>query len=167
MGHTLTTGTGRFPQTYIHLALSLPAKSSRSISIAMLIKPWLLASYSEIRPSNGRWIDFSNACRNVPPTWTETSYSYSVCRDVNTHTGIERCVMYRSSFRTFPSFLNPRAHSAHNTWTTLWSFRSFSSKTHSSFILSTITEEWKFSYRIFTYIQNEISFLNCPCKLHS
>ena len=67
--------------------------------------------------------------------------------------------MYRSSFRTFPSFLNPRAHSAH-TWTTLWSFRSFSSKTQSSFILSTITEQWKFSYRIFTYIQNEISFLD-------
>ena len=74
-----------------------------------------------IRPSDGP----SNACRNVLPAWTETSYSYSVCRDVNTHTGIERCVMYRSSFRTFPSFLNPREHSAHNTWTTFWSFRSF------------------------------------------
>ena len=57
--------------------------------------------------------------RNVPPAWTETSFSYSVCRDVNTHNRIERCVMYRSSFRTFPSFLNPRAHSAHNTWATL------------------------------------------------
>ena len=30
-----------------------------------------------IRPSDGRWIDFSNACRNVPPAWAETSYSYS------------------------------------------------------------------------------------------
>ena len=64
--------------------------------------------------------------------------------------------MYRSSFRTFPSFLNLRAHSAYNTRATLWSFRGFSSKTQSSFILSTITEQWKFSYRIFTYIQNEI-----------
>ena len=90
------------------------------------------------------------------PAWTETSYSYSVCRDVNTHNGIERCVMYLSSFRTFPTFLNPTAHSAYNTWATLWSFRGFSSKTQSSFILSTITEQWKFSYRIFTYIQNEI-----------
>ena len=97
-----------------------------------------------IRPSEGRRTDFSNACRNVPPTWTETSYSYSVCRDVNTHTGIECCVMYRSSFRTFPSFLIPRAHSAHNMLTTLWSFRSFSSKPQSSFILSTKTEQWKF-----------------------
>ena len=101
-----------------------------------------------------------------PPAWTETSYSYSVCRDVNTHNGIERCVMYRSSFRTFPSFLNPRAHSAHNTWANLWSFRGFSSKTQSSFILSTITEQWKFSYRIFTYIQNEIyPFWMDPYKL--
>ena len=90
-----------------------------------------------IRPSDGRWIDFSNACRNVPSAWTETAYSYSVCHDVNTHTGTERCVMYRSSFRTFPSFLNPRAHSAHNTWTTIWSFRSFPSKTQCSFKLST------------------------------
>ena len=64
--------------------------------------------------------------------------------------------MYRSTFCTFPSFLNPRAPSAHCTWATLWSFRGFSSKTQSSFILSTITEQWKFSYRIFTYIQNEI-----------
>ena len=118
-----------------------------------------------IRPSDGRWIDFSNACRNVPAAWTEKSYSYSVCRDVNIHTGLKRCVMYRSSFHTFPSFLNPRAHSAHNTWTTLWSSRSFSRKTQSSFILSTITEQWKFSYRIFTYIQNEISFWMYPCKL--
>ena len=102
-----------------------------------------------IRPSDGRWIDFRNACRNVPPAWTEMSYSYSVCCDVSTHTGIERCVMYRSSFRTFPSFLNPRAHSAHSTWTTLWSFRGFSSKTQPSFIISTITEQWKFSYRFF------------------
>ena len=52
--------------------------------------------------------------------------------------------MYRSTFRTFPSFLNPRAHSAHYKWATLWSFRGFSSKTQSSFILSTITEQWKF-----------------------
>ena len=74
--------------------------------------------------------------------------------------------MYRSSFRTFPSFLNPRAHSAHNTWATLWSFRGFSSKTQSSFILSTITEQWKFSYRIFTDIQNEIyPFWMDPYKL--
>ena len=58
------------------------------------------------------------------------------------------------------SILNPRAHSAHTTWTILWSFRRFSSKTQSSFILSAITEQWKFSYRIFTYIQNEISFFN-------
>ena len=57
--------------------------------------------------------------------------------------------MYRSSFRTFPSFLNPRAHSAHNTWTTFWSFRSFSSKTQSSFILSTITEQWKYETKSF------------------
>ena len=96
-------------------------------------------------------------------------HSYSVCRDVNTHTGTERCVMYRSSFRTFPSFLNPREYSAHNTWTTLWSFRSFSSKPQSSFILSTITEQWKFSYRIFTYVKKEISFLNlkfqCPLTI--
>ena len=74
--------------------------------------------------------------------------------------------MYRSTFRTFPSFLNPRAHSAHYTWATLWSFRGFSSKTQSSFILSTITEQWKFSYRIFTYIQNEIyPFWMDPYKL--
>ena len=74
--------------------------------------------------------------------------------------------MYRSSFRTFPSFLNTRAHSAHNTWATLWSFRDFSSKTHSSFILSTITEQWKFSYRIFIDIQNEIyPFWMDPYKL--
>ena len=74
--------------------------------------------------------------------------------------------MYRSSFRTFPFFLNPRAHSAHNTWTNLWSFRGFSSKTQSSFILSTITEQWKFSHRIFTYIQNEIyPFWMDPYKL--
>ena len=118
-----------------------------------------------IRPSDGRWLDFSNACRNVPLAWTETSYSYSVCRDVNTHTGIERCVMYRSSFRTLPSFFNPRAHSSHNTWTTLWNFRSFLSKTESSFILSAITEQWKFSYRMFVYIQNEISFWMYPYKL--
>ena len=66
----------------------------------------------------------------------------------------------------FPSFLNPRAHSAFNTWATLWSFRGFSSKTQSSFILSTITEQWKFSYRIFTYIQNEIyPFWMDPYKL--
>ena len=45
--------------------------------------------------------------------------------------------MYRSSFRTFPSYLNSRANSTHNTWTTVWSFRRFSSKTQSSFILST------------------------------
>ena len=74
--------------------------------------------------------------------------------------------MYRSSFRTFPSFLNPRAYSAHNMWATLWSFRDFSSKTQSSFILSTITEKWKFSYRIFTDIQNEIyPFWMDPYKL--
>ena len=74
--------------------------------------------------------------------------------------------MYRSSFRTFPSFLNPRAYSAHNMWATLWSFRDFSSKTQSSFILSTITEQWKFSYRIFTDIQNEIyPFWMDPYKL--
>ena len=74
--------------------------------------------------------------------------------------------MYRSSFRTFPSFLNPRAYSAHNTWANLWSFRGFSSKTQSSFIFSTITEQWKFSYRIFTYIQNEIyPFWMDPYKL--
>ena len=86
--------------------------------------------------------------------------------DVNTHNRIGRCVMYGSSFRTFPSFLNPRAHSAHNTWATLWSFRGFSSKTQSSFILSTITEQWKFSYRIFTDIQNEIyPFWMDPYKL--
>ena len=60
-----------------------------------------------------------------PPAWTETSYSYLVCRDASTHNRIERCVMYRSSFRTFPSFLNPRAHSAHNMWATFWSFRDF------------------------------------------
>ena len=72
-----------------------------------------------------------------PPALTKTSCLYAVCRDVNTHTGIERCVMYRSSFRTFPSYLNSRAHSTLNTWTTLWSFRRFSSKTQSSFILST------------------------------
>ena len=120
-----------------------------------------------IRLSDGRWIDFSNACWNVPNAWTVTSYSYSVCRDVNTHSRIERCVMCRSSFRNFPSFLDARAHSAHNTWATLWSVRSFSSKTQSSFILSTITEEWKFSYRIFTYIQNETFFLNVSLKTHS
>ena len=79
---------------------------------------------------------------------TETSYSYSIWRDVNTHTGIERCVMNRSSFRTFPSFLNPRAYSAHNTWTTIC-FRSFSSKTQSSFILSTINEQWKYETKSF------------------
>ena len=74
--------------------------------------------------------------------------------------------MYRSTFRTFPSFLNPWAHSAHYTWATLWSFRGFSSKTQSSFILSTITEQWKFSYRIYTYIQNEIyPFWMDPYKL--
>ena len=74
--------------------------------------------------------------------------------------------MYRSSFRTFPSFLNPRAHSAHNTWANLWSFRGFSSKTQSSFILSTLTEQWKFSYRIFTSIQNKIyPFWMDPYKL--
>ena len=82
--------------------------------------------------------------------------------------------MYRSSFRTFLSFLNPRAHSAHNTWATLWSFRGFSSKPQASFILSTITEQWKFSYRIFTYIQNEIYpfwmdpyklWFNCPLTI--
>ena len=37
MGHTLATGSGQFPQTYKHLVLSLPAESSRSISIGMLI----------------------------------------------------------------------------------------------------------------------------------
>ena len=74
--------------------------------------------------------------------------------------------MYRSSFRTFPSFLNPRAHSAHNTWATLWNFHVFSSKTQSSFILSTTTEQWKFSYRILTYIQNEMyPFWMDPYKL--
>ena len=67
-------------------------------------------------------------------------------------------ILYRSSFSTFPSFLNPRAHSAHNTWTTLWNFRSFSSKMQYSFTLSTITQQWKFSYRMFTYILTEISF---------
>ena len=102
-----------------------------------------------IRPSGGRWIDFSKACWNAPPAWTETSYSYSVCRDVNTYTGIERCFMYRSRFRTFQSFLNPRAHSAHITWTTLWSFRSFSSNTQSFFILSTIIEQWKYETKSF------------------
>ena len=122
------------------------------------------------RPRDGRWIDSNNACRNVSPAWTEMSYSYSLCRDFNYHTGIERCVMYRSNFRTFPSFLNPRAHSAHYTWTTLWSFRNFSNETQSSFILSTITEQWKFSYRIFTYIRNELSFFNklwfhCPLTI--
>ena len=35
----LATGTGQFPQTYKHRALSLPAESSRSISIGMLITP--------------------------------------------------------------------------------------------------------------------------------
>ena len=60
-------------------------------------------------------MDFSNACRNVPSAWTETSNSYLVCRNVNTHTGIERCVMYLSSFHTFPSILNPRTHIAHTT----------------------------------------------------
>ena len=129
----------------------------------MLITPQLLALYSEY-PSQCWKMNRFQQCGNVPPAWTEMSNSYSVCRDVNTHTGIERCVMYLSSFRTFPSFFiiiffNPRAHSAHNTWTTLWSFRSFSSKMQSSSILSTITIQWKFSYRIFTYIQNEISFL--------
>ena len=83
--------------------------------------------------------------------------------------------MCRSRFRTFPSFLNPRAHSAHNTWATLWSFCDFSSKTQSSFILSTITEQWKFSYRIFTGIQNEIYpfwmdpyklWFHCPLTIH-
>ena len=39
MGYTLTTGTGQFPQTYTHLALSLPAELSLSISIGMLITP--------------------------------------------------------------------------------------------------------------------------------
>ena len=131
-----------------------------------------------IRSSDGRWIDLSNACRNVPPPWTETSYSYSACLDVNTHTRIERCVMYRSSFRTVPSFLNPRAntseysahntwtYSVHNTWTTLWSFRSFSSKTQSSFILSTtITEQWKFSYRILHISKTIYPFWMYPYKL--
>ena len=69
--------------------------------------------------------------------------------------------MHRSSFRTFQSFLNPRAHSAHNMWTTLWSFRRFSSKTQTSFILSTITEQWKFSYGIFTYIQKTNFLFEC------
>ena len=86
---------------------------------------------------------FQQCLSKCTPAWTEPSCSYSVCRDVNTHTGIERCVMYRSSFRTFPSHLNPRAYSAHNTWTTLWSFCSFSSKMQSSFILPSITEQWK------------------------
>ena len=92
--------------------------------------------------------------------------------DINTHTGIEHCIMYRSSFRTFPFFLNPRAHNAHNTWTTLWSFRSFSSKTQSSFILSTITEQWKFSYQIFyIYPKRNILFecipINFEFTVHS
>ena len=47
-----------------------------------------------------------------------------------------------------------------------WSFRGFSSKTQSFCILSTITEQRKFSYRIFTYIQNEIyPFWMDPYKL--
>ena len=104
---------------------------------------------------------FQQYLSNVPPAWTETSYSYSVCRDVNTHTGIERCVMYRSSFRTFPSFLNPRAHSAHNTWTTLWSFRSFSSETQSSFILSLEVSVPKYLY----IFKTKYPFWMYPCKL--
>ena len=95
------------------------------------------------------------------PAWTETSCSYSICRDVNTHTGIECCVMYCSSVCTFSSFLSPRAYSTHNTSTTIWSFRSFSSKTQSSFSLSTITEQWKFPYRIFTYIRKRNIIFEC------
>ena len=76
----------------VRARLSL-AESSRSISIGSPIV--------NIRTSDGRWIDFSNACRNVPPVWTETSYSYSVCCDVNTHTGTERCVMHVGIFETY------------------------------------------------------------------
>ena len=75
--------------------------------------------------------------------------------------------MYRPSFRTFPSFLNPRVHSAHNTWATLWNFHSFSSKTQSSFILSTTTEQWKFLYRILTYILLEWIPINFDFTVHS
>ena len=79
--------------------------------------------------------------------------SYSVCPYWN-------WVLCYVPFK-LPCSLNSRAYSAHSTWTTLWSFRSFLSKPQSSFILSTITEQWKFSYRMFTYIQNEISFFEC------
>ena len=120
------------------------------------------------RPSDGRWLDSSNACRNVPPAWTEMSYSYSVCRDVSYHTGIERCVMYRSSFRTYPSFLNPRAHSAHNTWTTLWSFRSFSSGTPSSYILSTIMNNVNFHTEFLHISKTNYPFwINFDFTVHS
>ena len=61
-----------------------------------------------VRPSvteqSERPMDTVASSRNVPSAWNETSYSYLVFRDVNTHTGNERGVMYRSSFRTFPSF---------------------------------------------------------------
>ena len=64
------------------------------------------------------------------------------------------------------SYFSVQTFVSHNTWANLWSFRGFSSKTQSSFILSTITEQWKFSYRIFTYIQNEIyPFWMDPYKL--
>ena len=151
MGHTLATGTYQFPQTYKHLALSLPAESSRSISIGMLITPQLLASNSEYPTQWCKMNRFQQCLLKCTSCLDETSCSNSVGCDVNTHTGIERCVMYSASFRTFPSSTRGRPfeasvvfqanHIVNNNWT---------------------IEIWneKFSYRIFTYIQNEISIFN-------
>ena len=105
-------------------------------------------------------------CRNVPPAWTETSYSYSICRDVNTHTGIECCVMYCSSFCTFSSFLSPRAHSTHNTWTTIWSFRSFSSK--NAVLFQLVNNNWTmevFIPNFYIYPKTKYHFWMYPYKL--
>ena len=43
MGHTLATGIDQFPQTYKHLALSLPAESSSSISIDPVVEDELIS----------------------------------------------------------------------------------------------------------------------------
>ena len=113
-----------------------------------------------IRPSDDRWIDFSN----VPCMDRNVIFVFGMSWCQYPYWNWARCYTYRSSFRTFLSFINPRAHSAHNTWTTLWNFRSFSSKTQSSFIVSTITKRWKFSYRMFTYIQNDPKSQKCNDK---
>ena len=123
-----------------------------------------------IRSSGGRWIDFSNACRNVPSAWTETSYSYSVF-------GISRCqyphwnwvlCYVPFSFRTFPYFLNPSTTRGRPFEASVV----FQSKR--SPILSTITEQWKWKVFIpnfYIYPKRNILFefipINFDFTVHS